>query len=62
MSPANLTLNFLGCPTRTRTWTGRTKICSAAITPSDNRGANIRHFFIVQNFLKIFFENNIQIK
>lgn len=24
------------CPTRIRTWTGRTKICSATVTPSDN--------------------------
>ena len=57
MSPANLTLNFLGCPTRTRTWTGRTKICSAAITPSDNRGANILHFFIFKLTAKIFLKN-----
>ena len=62
MSPAILTLNFLGCPTRTRTWTGRTKICSAAITPSDNRGANIRHFFIDQNFFEIFFEKTRKTK
>ncbi len=25
------------CPTRIRTWTGRTKICSATITPSDKK-------------------------
>jgi hypothetical protein len=27
---------FIRCPTRIRTWTGRTKICSATITPSDS--------------------------
>jgi hypothetical protein len=31
-----LLIRALGCPTRIRTWTGRTKICSATVTLSDN--------------------------
>ena len=32
-------ITLIGCLTKTRTWSGRTKNCSATITPWDNRWA-----------------------
>ncbi len=35
--------SFLCCPTRTRTQTDRTRICSATITPLDNLSSDENH-------------------
>lgn len=62
--------DFICCLTKTRTWSGRTKNCSATITPWDNHyvllfksGAKIRLFFVFAklfcNFITIIYANNV---